>query len=84
MNLEENFLVVLVPLWSLKANLTKVGRKPLLPYERSNTFASIQSFILATIEFVKLHMMKLVADVYLIRKQLNIVEKDEESSTTGT
>lgn len=51
--------------------------------ERSNTPTSIQSSILATIKFLKLHMIKLVADMTLIRNQLNIAENVEESITVG-
>ncbi|KAB1216267.1 hypothetical protein CJ030_MR2G005637 [Morella rubra] len=51
--------------------------------ERSNASASVQSSILATIEFLKLHMMKVVADVTLLSKHLNIAEKDYESGVVG-
>lgn len=51
--------------------------------ERSNTSASIQFSILATIEFLKLHMMKVVIDVTLLSKHFNIAEKDYESSVVG-
>ncbi|KAB1206283.1 hypothetical protein CJ030_MR7G011776 [Morella rubra] len=67
----------------LSSNLSYMVEALKLLTERSNTSASVQCSILATIEYLKLHMMKLVADVTLIRKQLSIAEKDEESSTIG-
>ncbi|KAB1223925.1 hypothetical protein CJ030_MR2G000640 [Morella rubra] len=51
--------------------------------KRATTSVSVQSTLAANQEFFKLDLMKLVVDVSLIRKNLKIANRDEDSSTVS-
>ncbi|KAB1205934.1 hypothetical protein CJ030_MR6G010421 [Morella rubra] len=51
--------------------------------ERPITTAFVQSSLIATQEYLKLHLMKLMSVVAIIYKHLNVVKPQGASSTAG-
>lgn len=58
----------------MSTDLTHMSEALKLLTKRSNNFATVQSSLLVTQEYLKLNLMKVMSDVATICKHLNVVE----------